>query len=244
MESTKNQILLVEDEANLGNLLKDYLNAKGFETTLCTDGQEGYDTFAKRRFDICILDIMLPVKDGFTLASEIRQTDEFVPIIFLTAKSLPDDKIEGFKSGADDYLTKPFNMEELLFRIRAVLKRTATVPGVTDDEGNFQVGIYHFNPVTQILKWKDQERKLTSKESELLRLLCMHLNKTLDRNFALKAIWQDDSYFNARSMDVYITKLRKYLKEDKQIEILNVHGKGFKLLVNLDVPQPDSSSEM
>lgn len=232
MEDVKTKILLVEDETNLGNLLKDYLTAKGYDTVLCVNGQDGFDAFTRQKFDICILDVMLPIKDGYTLAKEIRQADKFIPIIFLTAKSLPDDKIEGFKSGADDYLTKPFNMEELLFRIKAVLKRTSTVPGVQDEDGNFKVGIYVFDSTKQILKWDDEERKLTSKESELLRLLCLNMNKTLDRNFALKTIWQDDSYFNARSMDVYITKLRKYLKEDGQIEILNVHGKGFKLLVN------------
>ncbi len=232
MEEVKPKILLVEDEPNLGSLLKDYLNVKGFETVLCTDGQQGFDTFAKQKFDLCILDIMLPVKDGFTLAKEIRQADKHIPIIFLTAKSLPDDKIEGFKSGADDYLTKPFNMEELLFRVKAVLKRASSVPGVNDEEGNFIIGKFIFDPTKQILKSDTEERKLTSKESELLRLLCLNMNKTMDRNFALKTIWHDDSYFNARSMDVYITKLRKYLKADPRIEILNVHGKGFKLLVN------------
>ncbi len=232
MEEIKPKILLVEDEANLGTLLKDYLSVKGFETVLCTDGQQGFDTFAKQKFDLCILDIMLPVKDGFTLAKEIRQADKHIPIIFLTAKSLPDDKIEGFKSGADDYLTKPFNMEELLFRIKAILKRASSVPGVNDEEGNFVIGNFTFDATKQLLKHGSEERKLTSKESELLRLLCLNMNKTLDRNFALKTIWHDDSYFNARSMDVYITKLRKYLKADPRIEILNVHGKGFKLLVN------------
>jgi DNA-binding response OmpR family regulator len=232
MEEVKPKILLVEDEPNLGTLLKDYLNVKGFDTVLCTDGQQGFDTFAKQKFDLCILDIMLPVKDGFTLAKEIRQADKHIPIIFLTAKSLPDDKIEGFKSGADDYLTKPFNMEELLFRVKAVLKRASSVPGVNDEEGNFVIGNFIFDPTKQILKSDKEERKLTSKESELLRLLCLNMNKTMDRNFALKTIWHDDSYFNARSMDVYITKLRKYLKADPRIEILNVHGKGFKLLVN------------
>jgi DNA-binding response OmpR family regulator len=232
MEEVKPKILLVEDETNLGTLLKDYLNVKGFETVLCTDGQQGFDTFVKQKFDLCILDIMLPVKDGFTLAKEIRQADKHIPIIFLTAKSLPDDKIEGFRSGADDYLTKPFNMEELLFRIKAILKRASTVPGVNDEEGKFVIGDYTFDATKQLLKHGSEERKLTSKESELLRLLCLNMNKTMDRNFALKTIWHDDSYFNARSMDVYITKLRKYLKADPRIEILNVHGKGFKLLVN------------
>jgi two-component system OmpR family response regulator len=232
MEEIKPRILLVEDETNLGNLLKDYLAAKGYEAVLCTDGQQGFDTFVKQTFDLCILDIMLPIKDGFTLAKEIRQANKYVPIIFLTAKSLPDDKIEGFKSGADDYLTKPFNMEELLFRIKAIMKRASTLPGISNDESEFTIGKYTFDVTKQILKMGDTEKKLTSKESELLRLLCLNMNKTLDRNFALKTIWQDDSYYNARSMDVYITKLRKYLKDDSSIEILNVHGKGFKLLVN------------
>lgn len=232
MEEVQPKILLVEDEANLGIILKDYLIAKGYETTLATDGQQGFDAFTKQKFDICLIDIMLPVKDGYTLAKEIRQSDQYVPIIFLTAKSLPDDKIEGFKVGADDYLTKPFNMEELIMRIKAVLKRTSVVAGSVDPEGNFVIGKYQFDSVKQILKIESTEKKLTSKESDLLRLLALNLNKTLDRNFALKSIWHDDSYFNARSMDVYITKLRKYLAEDKDIEILNVHGKGFKLLVN------------
>jgi two-component system OmpR family response regulator len=232
MEEIKPRILLVEDETNLGNLLKDYLSAKGYEAVLCTDGQQGFDTFVKQTFDLCILDIMLPIKDGFTLAKEIRQANKYVPIIFLTAKSLPDDKIEGFKSGADDYLTKPFNMEELLFRIKAIMKRASSLPGVSNDESEFTIGKYTFDVTKQVLKMGDTEKKLTSKESELLRLLCLNMNKTLDRNFALKTIWQDDSYYNARSMDVYITKLRKYLKDDSSIEILNVHGKGFKLLVN------------
>lgn len=231
-ETTKTNVLLVEDEINLGTLLKDYLIAKGFDVVLCRDGQDGFDAFTKQNFDICLLDIMLPVKDGYTLSREIRQADKFVPIIFLTAKSLPDDKIEGFKSGADDYLTKPFNMEELLLRIKAVLKRTTTSPGVTDDDSKFQLGEYVFNSNRQTLQIGEDVRKLTSKESDLLRLLCLNQNKTLDRNTALKTVWQDDSYFNARSMDVYITKLRKYLSDDSRVEILNVHGKGFKLLVD------------
>ncbi len=232
MEDVPPKVLLVEDEANLGLILKDYLIAKGYDTTLATDGQQGFDAFTKQKYDICLIDIMLPIKDGYTLAKEIRQSDQYVPIIFLTAKSLPDDKIEGFKAGADDYLTKPFNMEELIMRIKAVLKRTSVVAGSVDSDGNFVIGKYHFDSTKQILKTDSGEKKLTSKESDLLRLLALNLNKTLDRNFALKSIWHDDSYFNARSMDVYITKLRKYLAEDKEIEILNVHGKGFKLLVN------------
>ncbi len=232
MEQMNPRILLVEDETNLGNLLKEYLAAKGFETVLATDGQEGFNVFSKERFDLCILDIMLPLKDGHTLAKEIRQAKEGMPIIFLTAKSLPDDRIEGFKSGADDYLTKPFNMEELLLRVQAVLKRSSNLPSLHEKDHHFDIGNYHFDSTRQMLSLNGTDKKLTSKESELLRLLALNINQTLDRTFALKTIWGDDSYFNARSMDVYITKLRKYLKEDKRLEILNVHGKGFKLLVN------------
>jgi DNA-binding response OmpR family regulator len=234
MEEIKPRVLLVEDEINLGNVLKDYLEFKGYQIDLCTNGEEGFDTFTKNRYDLCILDIMLPIKDGYTLAKEIRQANQSIPIIFLTAKSLPDDRIEGFKAGADDYLTKPFNMEELLLRVKAVLKRTSGLPGVAEDDKVFDIGAYHFDSTRQMLTLKNggEDRKLTSKESELLRLLALNLNKTLDRTLALKTIWGDDSYFNARSMDVYITKLRKYLREDPRLEILNVHGKGFKLLVN------------
>lgn len=232
MEEVKPKVLLVEDETNLGLILKDYLTAKGFDTTLCTDGQQGFDTFTKHKFDICLVDIMLPIKDGITLAKEMRQTNQYVPIIFLTAKSLPEDKLEGFTVGADDYMTKPFNMDELIMRIKAVLKRTSSSSSAIDQEGTFVIGKYTFDPVKQVLKLENDEKKLTSKEADLLRLLALNLNKTLDRNFALKSIWHDDSYFNARSMDVYITKLRKYLSGDNTIEILNVHGKGFKLLVN------------
>lgn len=224
------KILLAEDEPNLGSLLRDYLNAKGFETVLCENGQAAFDTFTQETFDLCLLDVMMPEKDGFTLAKEIRTINKAIPIIFLTAKSLAEDKIEGFNTGADDYLTKPFNMEELLMRIRAVLKRTSISTIEQIEEGAFTLGDYHFDSLKQELTIGNDMRKLTSKESELLRLLCEKANNILDRNYALKAIWQDDSYFNARSMDVYITKLRKYLKEDPRIQILNIHGKGFKLI--------------
>jgi len=224
------RILLAEDEPNLGMLLRDYLNAKGFETTLCENGQIAFDTFTQERFDLCLLDVMMPEKDGFTLAKEIRTINKSIPIIFLTAKSLAEDKIEGFNTGADDYLTKPFNMEEMLMRIRAVLKRTNISTIEQKEEAIFTLGDYMFDSLKQELILGNDSRKLTSKESELLRLLCEKANNVLDRNYALKAIWQDDSYFNARSMDVYITKLRKYLKEDPRIQILNIHGKGFKLI--------------
>ncbi len=232
METVKTKILLVEDDPNLGTLLQEYLEAKGFETKLATDGKKGYDTFCKQSFDLLLLDVMMPVKDGLTLAKDIRVTDKNVPIIFLTAKSMKEDTIEGFNAGADDYITKPFSMEELLVRVNAVLRRSNKERSHSVEEITFNIGRYAFNSDTQILVCGGLEQKLTTKESQLMRLLCVHKNDILDRNFALKTIWQDDNYFNGRSMDVYIAKLRKYLKEDSKVEIVNVHGKGFKLLVN------------
>ena len=230
MTTNKTKILLAEDDENLGLLLKEYLNAKGFDTNLLANGELAFRDFVKNQYDICILDIMMPVKDGYTLAKEIRQIDEEVPIIFLTAKSMKEDVIEGFSLGADDYITKPFSMEELLFRLEAILKRTSSVHKTQPVE-EFRIGKYVFDVKKQTLQIGDKVIRLTTKESELLKLLCTHQNKILDRNFALKTIWLDDNYFNARSMDVYITKLRKYLKEDDSVEIINVHGKGFKLVM-------------
>jgi len=232
MESVKTRILLVEDDDSLGPLLLEYLEAKGFEAKLANDGKKGADLFFKGSFDLLLLDVMMPVKDGLTLAKEIRTVDKNVPIIFLTAKSMKEDTIEGFNAGADDYITKPFSMEELLVRVNAVLRRTNKVRSTESDDVNFKVGGYQFNSEKQILQHGGNEQKLTTKESQLLRLLCVHKNDVLDRNFALKTIWHDDNYFNGRSMDVYIAKLRKYLKEDSKVEIINIHGKGFKLLVN------------
>jgi len=230
MSTEKIKILLVEDDKNLGNLLKDYLIAKGYDTTLEVDGDKGIKAFLQTKYDMCVLDIMMPIKDGFTLAKEIRNTDKQVPIIFLTARSLKEDKLEGFRSGADDYMTKPFTMEELSARIQAVLRRTTG--GVQNTEKkHFDIGKYHFDYDHQLLKGPSGESKLTSKESELLKMLCDNMNAILERGIALNQIWKDDSYFNARSMDVYITKLRKYLKDDDSIEIVNVHGRGFKLTV-------------
>jgi DNA-binding response OmpR family regulator len=232
MDSVKTKILLVEDDESLGPLLLEYLEAKGFETKLANDGKKGADMFFKGSFDLLLLDVMMPVKDGITLAKEIRMVDKQVPIIFLTAKSMKEDTIEGFSAGADDYITKPFSMEELLARVNAVLRRTNKVRSTESEEVNFKIGSYNFNSEKQILQHGGTEQKLTTKESQLLRLLCVHKNDVLDRNFALKTIWHDDNYFNGRSMDVYIAKLRKYLKEDSKVEIINIHGKGFKLLVN------------
>lgn len=226
----KIKVLLVEDDPNLGSLLKEYLDAKGYSTVLAVNGKQGYDVFSKDKFGICILDVMMPIKDGFTLAKEIRAIDINIPIVFLTAKSMKEDALEGFTIGADDYITKPFSMEELLMRIKAILRRTDNKSVKNTDQEEFEIGKYKFDYKHQVLDLKGTQHKLTTKEAELLKLLCLHENDVLDRNFALKSIWNDDNYFNGRSMDVYIAKLRKYLKEDTAVELINVHGKGFKLL--------------
>ncbi|CCY16142.1 two component transcriptional regulator winged helix family [Prevotella sp. CAG:755] len=229
----KLRILLCEDDENLGMLLREYLQAKNFETELCPDGEAGYKAFLKGSFDLCVLDVMMPKKDGFSLAKDIRQNNSDIPIIFLTAKTLKEDVLDGFKIGADDYITKPFSMEELVFRIEAILRR---VKGKKNrDRTTYKIGSFTFDTQKQILARGEKQTKLTTKESELLSLLCAHANEILQRDFALKTIWIDDNYFNARSMDVYITKLRKHLKEDESVEIINIHGKGYKLIT----PDPD-----
>ena len=228
MNDDKLKILLCEDDENLGMLLREYLQAKGFVAELCADGEAGFKAFLKTKFDICVLDVMMPKKDGFTLAQEIRSANTDVPIIFLTAKTLKEDILEGFKLGADDYITKPFSMEELVFRIEAILRRTK---GKKSRESTvYRLGQFTFDTQKQQLQIGEKQTKLTTKENELLALLCSHSNEILQRDFALKTIWIDDNYFNARSMDVYITKLRKHLKDDPQIEIINIHGKGYKLI--------------
>ncbi len=224
----KFKILLCEDDENLGMLLREFLQAKGYYADLCNDGEKGYKAFVKNQYDLCVLDVMMPKKDGFTLASEIRNINSQVPIIFLTAKNIKEDVLEGFKIGADDYITKPFSMEELVVRINAVLRR---VKGKSDKQITvYKLGKYTFDTQKQALILNDKMTKLTTKETELLTLLCENMNDVLERNYALKAIWVDDNYFNARSMDVYITKLRKLLKEDPELEIINIHGKGYKLV--------------
>lgn len=228
MDEIKAHILLAEDDENLGVLLREYLKAKGYETDLYPDGEAAFKGFQGKTYDICILDVMMPKKDGFTLAKEIRQLNTSIPLIFLTAKSMKEDIVEGFSSGGDDYMTKPFSIEELLLRVEAVLRRTRG--DNVSNQDIFTLGIYTFNATKQTLTHGDVEQRLTSKESELLKYLCFNRNGILDRNFALRTIWNDDSYFNARSMDVYITKLRKYMKEDPSIQIINVRGKGFKLI--------------
>lgn len=232
MEKTKIKILLAEDDPNLGTILKAYLEAKGYPTKLCNNGVEAFSAYQKDTYDFCILDVMMPLKDGFTLAKEIRKIDKKIPILFLTAKTLQEDILEGLKIGADDYLTKPFSMEELLLRINAIFRRT-NPDGTGDSQKTFFVlGKYTFDYSRQILAFEGNDQKLTSKEAQLLKMLCERTNDVLDRSLALNKIWLDDNYFNARSMDVYIAKLRKYLREDSNVELLNVHGKGFKLVVN------------
>lgn len=231
MENKKLNILLAEDDKNLGTVLKAYLDAKGFHCTLCVNGKEALEHYKENEFDFLILDVMMPVMDGFTLAKEIRETDTNVPILFLTAKSLQDDVMEGFNVGGDDYLTKPFHMDELLARIEAILRRSNNKKAAKNVDF-YTIGNYKFDVVRHILSFDGVDQKLTSKEASLLELLCASKNETLDRSEALKKIWFDDSYFNARSMDVYVTKLRKYLKADPTIEILNVHGVGFKLITS------------
>jgi DNA-binding response OmpR family regulator len=231
MENKELKVLLAEDDKNLGAVLKAYLEAKGYNTTLSINGKEAFDIFNKKKFDFCIVDVMMPVKDGFTLAQEIRKLDKHIPILFLTAKSLQEDKIRGFEIGGDDYLTKPFSMEELLMRMKAILRRINEGNDPETKSTIYKLGKLVFDYNRQLLHTPAGDNKLTSKEAELLKLLCDSANDVLDRSVALNRIWQDDSYFNARSMDVYITKLRKYLKEDPSVELLNVHGIGFKLVL-------------
>ncbi len=227
----KSKILLVEDDPNLGQILTEYLNMKGFETILCTDGMLGLEAYQNSDgFDMCILDLMMPKLDGFSLAKEIRKNDERTPIVFLTAKSMKEDVIEGLKIGADDYLTKPFSMEELLLRIKAILKRSSTSSEKSKLPQEYKLGRYTYNFDHHLLEAPSKSIKLTGKENALLQMFCENFNQTVNRSDALKVIWGDDSYFNARSMDVYIAKLRKYLKEDDKIQIITVHGQGFKLV--------------
>ncbi|MBU0697331.1 MAG: response regulator transcription factor [Bacteroidetes bacterium] len=228
------KILLVEDDPNLGMLLEDYLSLKGkFDIKLCVDGEEGLKAFTQDDFDICILDVMMPKKDGFTLAKDIRKINSTIPIIFATAKGMMEDKTEAYSLGGDDYITKPFRIEELLLRINALLKRVSQQDQEPEQKPTqFNIGQYHFDYQTQIISKDEEQQKVSTKEAELLRLLCLKMNDVLTREEALLQIWHDDNYFNGRSMDVFLSKLRKYLRDDSKVEIINVHGKGYKLLVN------------
>ena len=225
----KLHILLCEDEESLGMLVREYLQAKGYDAELYLDGEAGYKAFVKGEYDMCLIDVMMPKLDGFTLARELRMINAEVPIMFLTAKNLKDDILEGFKLGADDYLTKPFSMDELVYRMEAILRRVKARN--KQMAVRYQLGRFVFDTQRQLLTIGEKSTKLTTKESELLTMLCTHMNDVLERDLALKTIWIDDNYFNARSMDVYITKLRKHLKDDPNVEINNVHGKGYRLVV-------------
>lgn len=237
-----NKILLVEDDQNFGDVLRSYLEMHEYDVTLATDGDKGLESYNKGSFDLCIFDVMMPKKDGFTLAKEIREKDKEMPIIFLTAKSMKDDVLKGFKIGADDYITKPFNSEELLYRIQAILKRSQTKADPREEIKEFLIGKYHFNFPLRILTFdpegpEENKSKLSPKEAQLLRLFAIYINDILPRSEALTKIWGEDNYFTARSMDVFVTKLRKYLKQDENIEIVNIHGNGFQLLVKAEENQ-------
>jgi DNA-binding response OmpR family regulator len=225
------KILLVEDDPNLGFIVQEHLQLNGYAVTLCLNGKEGFETFDKDKFDLCLVDVMMPKMDGFAFAREVRRKNTEIPVIFLTAKSLKEDRIEGFKIGCDDYITKPFSVEELLLRIQAVLRRSKR-PSPDDHQTCFEIGDYTFDSETQLLKRNDKTINLTTRESELLRLLCLNFNQVLERSIALCSIWGDDNYFNSRSMDVFISKLRKYLRGDPRIEIINIHGRGYKLTIS------------
>jgi two-component system OmpR family response regulator len=232
MADAKN-ILLVEDDPNFGIVLRDYLNLNGFQVTLAKNGMEGFDKYKKGDYDLCILDVMMPYKDGYTLAKEIREDNTSVPIIFLTAKSMKEDVLQGYKVGADDFLNKPFDSEVLLAKIKTLLKRKSSQTTVSQKQTDFQIGDFHLNAKLRFLTYKKEDPiKLSPKENDLLKLLALHLNDLMPRELALTQIWRDDNYFTSRSMDVYIAKLRKYLKQDPKVEILNIHGEGFRLVVH------------
>lgn len=225
------KILLVEDDPNLGMVLQESLQIKGgYKVTLCSDGEQGLSEFLKTPYDLCVLDVMMPKKDGFNLLKDIRKVNKEVPVIFATAKSMIQDKMEGYALGGDDYITKPFSIDELLLRIKAVLKRTKIVETPVEPKV-FKIGKYTFDYAVQLLSHEDLQHKLSTKEAELLKLLCLHANDVLERDEALLKIWKDDNYFNGRSMDVFLSKLRKLLKDDPQIEIMTIHGKGYKLII-------------
>ena len=227
------KILIVEDDFNFGNILRDYLILNDYNVVLAKNGIEGMEKFEKENFDLCILDVMMPFKDGFTLGKEIREKNENIPLFFLSAKTLKEDVLRGFKIGADDYLTKPFDSEVLLAKIKAILNRKNFVNIPESENFEFEIGKFSFNSKLRFLTYGEEDSiKLSPKENQLLRLLVLHINDLLPREMALNKIWRDDNYFTSRSMDVYIAKLRKYLKPDESVEILNIHGEGFRLVVN------------
>ncbi len=223
-------VLLVEDDTNFGAILKDYLELNDYQVTLAKDGIEGIIEYRKNNYDICILDVMMPRKDGFTLAKEIKNVNQEQAIIFLTAKSLKDDIMRGYTAGADDYLTKPFDSDVLLAKIKAIILRNKR--NELPEQENYEVGNFTFDPKMRVLTGYGEDRKLSPKESELLKLMIQYKNDLLPRSVALLKIWKDDNYFTGRSMDVYVAKLRKYLKPDERIEIQNIHSEGFTLMIS------------
>ncbi len=223
-------ILLVEDEENFGSVLKNYLELSDYIVTLCKDGNQGLHSFRNNVYDLCIVDVMMPIRDGFSLATEIKKINPSIPLIFLTAKKLKEDILKGYQIGADDYIIKPFDTEVLLYKLKAILNRNGSVIQ-KEEKSEYTFGVFHFNTITRELISKTTTKKLSPKEAELLKLLCANLNQVVSRDLALNTIWKDNNYFTTRSMDVFIAKLRKYLKEDVAIEIINVHGNGFRLLV-------------
>ena len=232
MEVTNKKILLVEDDPNFGSILKDYLIMNDFEVTLAKNGMEGFEKFKKESYDLCILDVMMPYKDGFTLAREIRDKNKEIPIIFLTAKTMKEDVLKGYKVGADDYLNKPFDSEVLLMKIKAIMQRKSSEVKAENTKFEFNIGKFHLNSKLRFLTFENDEPiKLSPKENELLKMLALYENDLMPREVALTKIWRDDNYFTSRSMDVYIAKLRKYLKADEGVEILNIHGEGFRLVI-------------
>ena len=224
-----NRILLVEDDQSFGVVLRDYLMMNDFDVTLATDGEQGLKEFTEKDYDLCLFDVMMPKKDGFSLSEDIKKMDKNTPIIFLTAKNMREDILKGYQIGADDYITKPFDTELLLYKIKAILQRSAAVE--TEEQEQFKFSNIYFDSMMRHLRVHDEEHKLSPKENELLKLLCIHRNDFMPRELALRKIWKKENYFTARSMDVYIAKLRKYLRPDEGLEIINVHGEGFRLLV-------------
>ena len=236
MITENKKILLVEDDPNFGTVLKDYLMMNDYDVILAKNGMEGFEKFKKDDYDLCILDVMMPYKDGFTLAKEIREKNKEVPIIFLTAKAMKEDVLKGYKIGADDYLNKPFDSEVLLMKIKAIIQRKSKETLSDSKQFDFVFGNFHLNAKLRYLTYKDQApNKLSPKENDLLRLLALHKNDLMPRELALTKIWRDDNYFTSRSMDVYIAKLRKYLSADDEVEIINIHGEGFRLVVKTEI---------
>ena len=232
MEKINKKILLVEDDQNFGAILKDYLMLNDFDVTLAKNGMEGFEKFKKDDYDMCILDVMMPYKDGYTLAKEIREKDKDIPLVFLTAKAMKEDVLKGYKVGADDYLNKPFDSEVLLAKIKTIIQRKSSETKADNIKFEFNIGAFHLNSKLRFLTYPGHEPiKLSPKENELLKMLVLYEGDLMPRELALTKIWRDDNYFTSRSMDVYIAKLRKYLKEDPNVEILNIHGEGFRLVV-------------